>query len=315
MRKFIRKISPFNNETEMASPLYIIKKLLAFFVLYFLGAVIGEGIIFGIFYAMGYDPLHGELPDGDWVIRLSYYGYIIQIALTLLFWRLFEKRRLCDMGLNKKVGGFLKGVGIAVLLLAVIVAVSCISGVMRFEKISFNAKLSELALWLLAFAVQSSFEEILSRGFLQQALRRKVSLPMAIAVSAAAFSAPHFTTLFTFEKQYIVLGIVNLLLISGVFSMLTVICDNLWISCGMHALWNYIIYQIMGLSLSGIDATETGVIRMTVDNANIWYGGEYGLEAGAMCAVVMAVTLAVLILIYHKKKDGAKWNSTTDSIS
>ena len=61
----IYNLNPFNNETNMSSAEYIIKKLMAFILIYFFSAVLGEGVIIGILYGMGYDPLHGIMPVGS----------------------------------------------------------------------------------------------------------------------------------------------------------------------------------------------------------------------------------------------------------
>ena len=61
----IYKLSPFNNETEMSALQYVIKKVIAFILIYGVSAVLGEGIIIGTLYAMGYDPLQGVMPTGE----------------------------------------------------------------------------------------------------------------------------------------------------------------------------------------------------------------------------------------------------------
>lgn len=64
-KRIIYNLSPFNNETNMSGAEYIIKKLSAFILIYVISAVLGEGIIIGILCGMGYDPLHGGIPEGQ----------------------------------------------------------------------------------------------------------------------------------------------------------------------------------------------------------------------------------------------------------
>ena len=47
----IYNLSPFNNETNMSSAEYIIKKLSAFILIYVFSAVLGEGISLGYYMA------------------------------------------------------------------------------------------------------------------------------------------------------------------------------------------------------------------------------------------------------------------------
>lgn len=60
-KSMIYNLNPFNNETNMSGAEYIIKKLFAFVLIYGISAVLGEGIIIGTLFGMGYDPLHGAL--------------------------------------------------------------------------------------------------------------------------------------------------------------------------------------------------------------------------------------------------------------
>ena len=83
-KEFIKNISPFNNREEMPKALYIIKKMLAFFLVYALFVGIGEVLIIGILSAMGYDPLHGVLPEGNVAVLLKYYGFSVFFVVTLL---------------------------------------------------------------------------------------------------------------------------------------------------------------------------------------------------------------------------------------
>lgn len=61
----------------------------------------------------------------------------------------------------------------------------------------------------------------------------------------------------------------------NIFSLLVLCRTNLWIACGLHGIWNFILYGIMGLTLSGNDATTKGLLKF---EANILNGGVYGLE-------------------------------------
>ena len=45
MKRLLKKVSPFNNSTEMPVSLFIIKKILAFWVCYIAGLFIAEEIL------------------------------------------------------------------------------------------------------------------------------------------------------------------------------------------------------------------------------------------------------------------------------
>ena len=96
------------------------------------------------------------------------------------------------------------------------------------------------------FIVQGATEEILCRGIVLHALKEKTSVWIAIAVSTVLFILPHWSSLFDGETVYGVIGVVNLVLISIIFSLLTVRYKSIWAACGLHSFWNAILYSVLG---------------------------------------------------------------------
>lgn len=52
--------------------------------------------------------------------------------------------------------------------------------------------------------------------------------------------------------------------------------SNIWIACGLHSIWNFILYCIMGLSLSGSESALNGVIMLIDVISMIVYVSLYG---------------------------------------
>lgn len=105
----IYSLSPFNNNMDMSVTEYIIKKLLAFMLIYCLSAVLGEGIVIGILYGMGYDPLHGGMPVGQIGGGLPYYGFLFFSLVTFVYWRFVEKQTFRTIGFSRKALDYLLG--------------------------------------------------------------------------------------------------------------------------------------------------------------------------------------------------------------
>ena len=152
MKTIILNLLPFNNRTEMSKLEYVIKKILAFVLIYFMSAVLGEAVIIGLLSAMGYDPLHGDVPGGEasllsqFVMNLfSLFGFAIFILVTLLYCRIIEKRSAKEI-FGKKPLDYLTGSLIAVTLLAVIVSFCLVTGSMTFEGLGTNIQLPMLHL-------------------------------------------------------------------------------------------------------------------------------------------------------------------------
>ena len=308
VKKYWRMISPFNNGQEMPNAIYAVKKLLAFLAIYFSAAVLGEAVIIGGLMAMGYNPLQGHMPTegfvGYAVGLFPYYGFIIFILLTVLYCKFVEKRNLKSMGLQKPILDYVVGAVLAIILLVVIIGICCMTGSISYEGMNGNANYGYLFILFVGFIIQSMGEEILCRGFLMPSLLQKVSMPVAIFISSTAFAMPHFTSMDEMEGLYKVLGIINLYLVSVLFSLLTIYRSNIWAACGLHGVWNFLLYGVFGLNLSGSEANVEGVFCFKVEELNILNGGMYGLEAGIVTTVVLGIAV-ILILRYHSRNKKA----------
>lgn len=112
-------------------------------------------------------------------------------------------------------------------------------------------------------------------------------------------------SLFDGGMTYGVIGVANLVLISIIFSLLTIRFKSIWVACGLHSFWNAILYCILGLNLSGNDETVTAIFNMKSVGNNIWNGGAYGIEASLITTVVLAFA-ATLIWYMNRKRVNVK---------
>lgn len=302
--QYAKMISPFNNMDELTPVVYVIKKLLAFFVIFMVSALVGEGVIIAGLLASRYDFLHGDMPSGNTMELLMYYGYAVYLILTILYCKCIEKRPLKSMGFNRRIGDYFIGTGIAIILLAVIMVLMCAFGAMTYEGIGENIDFKYTIALLGGFMIQGAAEEALCRGFLMPSLQKKVNTKLAVFLSATAFAFPHFSTLFEAKLGFAILGTINLYLIAIIFSLLILCRTNIWIACGLHSIWNFILSGVFGLSVSGNDVRSSGIICFTVNESSIINGGSYGIEAGIVTTIVL--TIVVITLGIYSKRQKAR---------
>lgn len=305
MKQLFKNISPFNNKEDMPTVQFTVKKVLAFWLCYIVGLFVAEGIVILLHFAMGKNMLVGDLFDAQTITLMMYYGYAIVIAATLLYWKIVEKKPLSAMGLTKQFGSYLVGIISGVLMLAVSIGVIVLTGAIEYHGIFENVNILMILLFVGGFMVQGAMEEILCRGLVLHALKEKTSLAIAIGVSTIMFILPHWSSLFASETIYGVIGIVNLVLISIIFSLLTIRYKSIWATCGLHSFWNAILYSILGLNLSGNDETVIAIFNMQSVGETIWNGGMYGIEASLVTTVVLALA-AVLIWKMNNRKAKAE---------
>ena len=301
MKQLLKNISPFNNRTEMPTALFVVKKVLAFWLCYIAGLFIAEGVVILLHFALGKNMLVGDVFDAQTITLIIYYGYIVMAGVALAYWKFIEKKPLSEMGLTKHFGNYFIGAITGVLLLAVSVVAIILTGNIEYHGVFENADILVIVLLVGGFVVQGATEEILCRGIVLHTLKEKTSLWIAIAVSTIMFVLPHWSSLFAGETIYGVIGVANLVLISIIFSLLTICFKSIWAACGLHSFWNAILYSILGLNLSGNDETVTAIFKMQSVGENIWNGGVYGIEASIITTVVLAIA-TVLIWFANRKR-------------
>ncbi|MGN1432078.1 MAG: lysostaphin resistance A-like protein [Ruminococcus sp.] len=303
MINFLKNILPFNNRTEMPKVLFVVKKILAFWLCYIAGLFIAEGVVILLHFALGKNMLVGDVFDGQTITLITYYGYIVMSGVALLYWKLIEKKPLSEMGLTKHFGNYFIGIIAGVILLAVSVFAIVLTGNIEYHGIFENADILMIILLFGGFIVQGATEEILCRGIVLHTLKEKTPIWFAIAVSTVLFIIPHWSSLFEGGTIYGVIGVANLVLISIIFSLLTIRFKSIWAACGLHSFWNSILYCVLGLNLSGKDETVTAVFNMQSVGENIWNGGEYGIEASVITTVVLALAAALIWYMNRKKNN------------
>lgn len=300
MKQLLKNISPFNNRTEMPTALFVVKKILAFGLCYVTGLFIAEGAVILLHFALGKNMLIGDVFDAQTITLITYYGYSIVSGVALIYWKLIEKKPLSDMGLTKRFETYFIGVVTGVFLLAAAVFFIILTGNIEYLGVFENADILLIVLLIGGFVVQGATEEILCRGVLFHSLGEKTSFAVATSVSTLMFILPHLSSLFGGGAIYGILGIINLLLISIIFSLLTIRFKSIWAACGLHSFWNAILYAVFGLNLSGNDETVTAIFHMRSVGENIWNGGIYGIEASIITTVVL--TIAAVLIWFESKK-------------
>ena len=314
MKQFLKNINPFNDKTEMPILLYVIKIILAFFLCKYAGELIAEGIVILIHFAAGKNPFRGEIFSPQTITLITYYGYIIVIGITLLYWKLFRKKPLSGMGITGRFGSYFIGAAAAVLLVGFSLLAVMPTGAIEYHGIFRKIDFAVIFLMLGGFIVQGAMEELLCRGLVFFSLKDRAPLPATIGVSTVLFIIPHLPTLSDGQPIFVIIGILDLILISVIFSLFTIRFENVWAACGLHSVWNFILYNILGLNLSGNDTQIAAVFDVRSVGENALNGGPYGIEASVLTAAVLAAAI-FLILFLMKRKDHRAKNDSLDPLS
>ena len=295
----VKSINPFSNKNTDNKILYTIKILLTAGVLYFISLLIGEGLIIGGSYLFGYNATDNQLPY-DIMLICSFYGYIITILTFIIFVKKRNKDKLSNIGLDKNFKTFFIGILVGIVFLALIIIPLILCGAVKFVGINNNINWLFFGLYFGGYLIQSFMEELICRGFILYRLKDKLPIVIAIIISILFFSIGHFSKLFEEGVLIGIIGIVNLLLISLVFVMLTLKNKNIYGATGFHFIWNFALFSIIGLNLSGLETTNS-IFKMEAVNKFLT-GYSYGIESSIVCTIILSLVLAGILLISKYKK-------------
>lgn len=305
MRNIIRKLNLLaKDDMEVSTPIYVVKQLFGFLFIYITSMFLGEIIIITGLKFSGYNFLKGEMPNDNIMMLLKCYGFSTHIIITLLYCRLVKKNTFTEIGLTKKliVPYYLLGCVFGIFLIGIMIMICITSNIIIYS--GMNDKIDWKLIWAYfgGFVIQGAMEEIVCRGYLMNSLKEKICLPLAVIISSMAFLMPHLPTLFMNGYLISIIGLINLILFSVYMSILVIKFENIWISCAVHSIWNFMLAIIIGITLSGASQTVSVFNFTTNEKLNVLSGGQYGIEAGILCTLVLLGFIILTLKIKRRKK-------------
>ena len=273
-----------------------IVSIVIFLLMIFIGQVIGGilTVIVGIWkYGLEYVMEHPmELSTGPMGLILT---FLFPLLLCFLWVKVVEKRKISSLGLNKEgfFNKFIKGFGIGLLMFGLVTLLMYLMGVITLDqglKIGIKS-LSGILIILPGWIIQSSTEEILSRGWLMHIVGAKHNPIIGFIVSSVAFGFLHIL-----NPGVTILSIVNIILVGFMFGLYVIYTQDVWGACGIHAAWNFSQANIFGFNVSGLETASHSLLKFSSNGSSLLTGGQFGPEASVFSTVIML--LAILILVY-----------------
>jgi len=207
-----------------------------------------------------------------------------------------EKRSFASIGLNSAKGlqTFLKGHAVGVALMSIIVTTIWVLG--GYEVGAIAPALSSpidmlyIFLLLLGFALQSSVEELVFRGWLLSVLTRKFNLLAAIIINVVLFSFMHFSPANPWYSN------INILVFAIFATVWVIQTGNIWGVMGWHSGWNWFTATGFEVPITGLDTdTSALIVQLTPSGNSLLTGANMGPEGSIICTVVL--TLSTLYLL------------------
>lgn len=240
--------------------------------------------------------------DGiDGLIGLFSFGFAV---LLLWLWvAKKEKRSFRTLGFSTdratSLRLALRGFGIGVAMMAICVAVPVLTGQAQLGWASPGAtSLLVIVGMLFGFFVQGSTEEILSRGFLTQAVARRWGLVAGVIVQAVFFTAMH-----GFNPGMGALPVINLMLFAFFASLMSLAEGSLWGVCALHGAWNWAQGNLFGVAVSGQSVSDSVFTYSSREGSiDLITGGAFGAEGSLVTTVVYLLGAYIAWRAFQKRR-------------
>lgn len=236
-------------------------------------------------------------PLGFCLLLVSFIGF----GLVVFGWvRLVEKRSLTSVGLGgeQKLRKFLIGLAVGIAMMGAILTAITLFGGYRVEDLApafaSPVALGWIVLLLASFAVQSSVEEFVFRGWLFSTVMRRWNTSAAFILTSVAFAFLHFS-----PRQPVLMTAT--VFVFSIFACAWVCRSNsLWGVMGWHTGWNWITGTGFDVPITGLDSQLPAlVVKLVPVGPSYLHGAGEGPEGSVFSLALL--TVASLSLLLHAR--------------
>ncbi|WP_105182420.1 CPBP family intramembrane glutamic endopeptidase [Streptococcus suis] len=215
------------------------------------------------------------------------------ISLAIILWaRFVEKSPWLGLGIRKKgaLKDFLLGWGIGAAMLTTCVLLMWGFGAIQVTSFQFSANLvGEFLILVLAWSIQGTAEELLTRGWMFSSLAAKHNIPVGILVSSLFFTFLHLG-----NDGLSLIPLLDLTLFAILACLVMLKTGNIWVISGIHAAWNCFQGNVFAFPVSGTQAGQA-FIAVETSGPDWLSGGAFGVEGSIISLLIQAGIITWLV--------------------
>lgn len=245
-----------------------------------------------IFYGKTY--FNSDYKNANLVMLMGTTG---QLLAGIFFVKFILKKKI-DYIFFKKEGlakNICIGLFIGLLQISIYVLLDMGRGVLGYSGSSFgNFNLIFLA-YFIGFFIQSTSEEVLVRGILTRVLSDKFGRNVAILLPSIFFGLLHLG-----NEGVTILSTLNTILVGIFFAKLLLYKENIMLTSGVHAGWNFSMAMIYGLNVSGFSGFDS-LLNFKILNYNL-YDEIYGPEGSIVVTFIEIISIFIIFYLERRKE-------------
>ncbi|WP_099776945.1 CPBP family intramembrane glutamic endopeptidase [Streptococcus suis] len=215
------------------------------------------------------------------------------ISLAIILWaRFVEKSPWLGLGMTKKGAfkDFILGWGIGAAMLITCVLLMWGFGAIQVTSFQFSANLvGEFLILVLAWSIQGTTEELLTRGWMFSSLAAKHNIPVGILISSLFFTFLHLG-----NDAISLIPLLDLTLFAILASLVMLKTGNIWVISGIHAAWNCFQGNVFAFPVSGTQAGQA-FIAVETSGPDWLSGGAFGVEGSIISLLIQAGMITWLV--------------------
>ncbi|WP_449459161.1 CPBP family intramembrane glutamic endopeptidase, partial [Streptococcus suis] len=163
-------------------------------------------------------------------------------------------------------------------------------GAIEFTSIQFSTQLvGEFIILILAWSIQGTTEEILTRGWMFSSLSARHNIPIGIIVSSLFFTFLHLG-----NNAISLIPILDLTLFAVLACLIMLKTGNIWVIGGLHTAWNCFQGNVFAFPVSGTNAGQA-FIQIGITGPEWLSGGKFGVEGSVISLLVQGIMICWLV--------------------
>lgn len=148
---------------------------------------------------------------------------------------------------------------------------------------------------IIAMVLVAVSEELVLRGYFLHNLMQSTNQWLALVVSAVLFAALHIG-----NPEASILSTAEIFVAGLMLGINYIYTRNLWFGIFLHFAWNFFQGPIVGYEVSGLELPS--VMQQDLAGPAWLTGGNFGLEGSVLSILLNSLLIAILIVVYNKRK-------------